>query len=118
MTLRIVMSLRPTDFADALETEVEDLDMAVKPVTEDWRRQNKVPVSVGAVVVRIKAASAAQLGGLRFNDLIVAVDRELVRDPKGLVELLAAARKAKRKKIVFMVRRSTGTAFVAVEPNW
>ncbi len=119
MELTIVLSVRPTDFADAPETEIKDVGLDVKRVTDDWRRANQLPESVaGAVVTRTRPASPARLAGLRVGDLILAVDGKAVRGPPGLVKLLGEAKKVKRTKIVLLVRRGTATTFVAVEPNW
>lgn len=119
LDLTIVMSVRPTDFADVAAVEVKDLAITVKPVTDDWRRRNGYPAGIfGAVITRIERASAAQLAGLRINDLIQAVDGQVVRDPAALKELIAAAKKAKRKRILVLVRRGTETKFIAVEGAW
>ena len=50
--------------------------------------------------------------------LIQAVDRQVVRDPASLKVLIAAAQKAKRKRILVLVRRGTETKFIAVEGAW
>jgi serine protease Do len=119
MDLTIVLTVRPVDFADAKELEVKPLGIRVKPATDDWRRRNNLPEGVqGAVVVHVERASPAQLAGLRLNDLLLAMDRTPIKDPAELAKLVAAAKKAKRAKIVLLVRRGSQTSFVAVEPNW
>ena len=119
LELTMVMSERPTDFVDAAEVEVKDIGLTVRPATDDWRRRfNLREDAQGAVVTAIERASAAQLAGVRLNDLILAVDREAVKTPERLKELVAAARKAKRRRILLLVRRGNDTRFIGVEAHW
>jgi hypothetical protein len=119
LDLEIVMGERPLDFEDAPETEIKDFGLTVKPVTDDWRRRLNLPAGLpGAVVTRMVRGLPANLAGLSLNDLIQAVDREPVADPAALKRLVDKAKKAKRKKVLLLVRRGRQTAFIAVSPNW
>jgi hypothetical protein len=119
LDLKIVMGERPLDFEDAPETELKDLGLTVKPVTDDWRRRLNLPAGLpGAVVTRLVRGHPANLAGVSLNDLIMAVDREPVADPAALKRLVGEAKKAKRKKVLLLVRRGRQTAFIAVSPNW
>jgi len=114
--VQLTLEARPLDFADAPETEIEDLGFRVKPLTQDWRRSNRLPPDLeGVVVTRLERASAAQIGGLDPGDLILKLDDKAVSDVEALKEALADARAAKRSKIVFFVRRGSGTLFVTVQ---
>jgi S1-C subfamily serine protease len=114
----LTLEARPLDFEDATETEIEDLGFRVKPVTQDWRRSNRVPADLeGMVITRTEHASAAQLGGLGIGDLILKVDDQPARDADALKKVLADARAAKRTKIVFFVRRGAATLFLTVQPE-
>ncbi len=108
--VELTLEARPLDFADAPETELEDLGFRVKPLTQDWRRSNRVPADLlGVVVTRTEHASAAQIGGLAVNDLILKLDDRPIADIDALKKALADARDAKRTKIVFFVRRGQAT---------
>jgi len=102
--LEVMLTLeeRPLDFRDAPETEVKDLGLKVKPLTQDMRR----------------GASPARLSGTQPGDLILRVDEKTVKDVKSFVALLDEARKAKKSKIVFFVRRGSETLFLAVTTDW
>ncbi|MHC4669628.1 MAG: Do family serine endopeptidase, partial [Planctomycetota bacterium] len=115
LELKLVLEARPLDFRDAPETEIEDLGLKVKPLTQDWRRTRQVPDGLSGVVVsRTARASPTQLAGLLPDDLVARVDDRPVRDVKSFLALLDAAREKKHGKIVFFVRRGTKTLFVAV----
>ncbi len=116
--VELTLEARPLDFADATETEIEDLGVRVKPLTQDWRRSNRVPADLdGLVVTRVEHASAAQIGGLDVGDLILKVDDHGVSDAAALKKALADAHAAKRAKIVFFVRRGQATLFLTVQPG-
>lgn len=117
--LTLVLEERPLDFADAPETEIEDLGLKVKPLTLDRRRTSKLPPSTtGVVVWRTARASPASLAGLRPLDLVLRIGEEQVRNPERFVALLDAARAAKRQKIVLFVRRGSETLFIPVRTGW
>jgi len=116
LKVELTLEARPLDFADAPETEIEDLGFQVKPLTQDWRRSSRVPPDLdGVVVTRMEQASAAQIGGLEPGDLILKLDDKPVADVEALKMALASARVAKRSKIVFFVRRGPATLFVTVQ---
>jgi serine protease Do len=118
LEVRLTLEARPLDFADAPETEIEDLGFRVKPLTQDWRRANRVPGELqGVVVSRMERASAAQIGGLEVGDLILKLDDKPVPDAEALRKALSDAGTAKRTRIVFFVRRGQATLFVTVQPG-
>ena len=119
MEIKLTLTERPLDFRDAPETEVEDLGLKVKPLTQDWRRTRQVPDgTTGVVVTRTARASATQLAGLRSEDLIMSVDDRPVPTVRSFLALLDTARGKKQGKLVFFVRRGAVTLFVAVTTNW
>lgn len=119
MRSTITLEERPVDWEEAREVQVESLGIHVKPLTQDRRRAMALPADAsGAVVTRIEQGSPAQLAGLRTDDLILGLDRQLVRDIPALLSALNAARDAKKEKVVLFVRRGVETAFVAITPSW
>jgi len=119
ITVQLEIGERPIDFADAPETEIGDLGISVKPATSDWLRGLRLPTDTrGVVVTRLKRGSAAGLGGLLPNDLILRLDRQPVPDVAALQARLAEARNERRERIVLFIRRGNETAFVAVSPQW
>ncbi|MCK6460894.1 MAG: PDZ domain-containing protein [Planctomycetes bacterium] len=114
----LTLEARPLDFADAPETEIEDLGFRVKPLTQDWRRSNRMPGDLeGVVVTRLDRASAAQLGGLQPGDVVLKVDDNATADVAALRKALAEARETKRTKVVFFVRRGSATTFLTIQPE-
>lgn len=115
LSVELTLEARPLDFDDATEAEIADLGLKVKPLTQDWRRSNRVPADLdGVVITRAEHASAAQIGGLGVGDLILKVDDQPVADALALRKALADARAAKRTKVVFFVRRGQATLFLTV----
>ena len=72
----------------------------------------------GALVNAVDPAGWAGLGGLRANDIILAVDEHPVKTIDDFKRLLARSRKAKKKELVLFVRRGGETTFVRIEPDW
>jgi serine protease Do len=116
LNVELTLEARPLDFADAPETEIEELGFRVKPLTQDWRRSNRVPADVGGVVVtRLERASAAQIGGLQPGDLVQKVDDNPTADVAALQKVLLDAKAARRTKLVFFVRRGSATIFLTIQ---
>ncbi|HEX5138877.1 MAG TPA: hypothetical protein VFY93_18040 [Planctomycetota bacterium] len=114
----LTLSARPLDFNDAPETEIPGLGFFVKPLTQDWRRSNRVPADAdGVVITRLERASAAQIGGLQPGDLVLKVDDHVTGDVDALRKALEDSKSAHRAKIVFFVRRGAATTFLTVQPG-
>lgn len=73
---------------------------------------------VGALVTEADHGGWAAVGGLRADDLILALDGRPVSDVENLEALLAGVRQARPRQVVFLVRRGVETRFVELEPQW
>ena len=119
LDLEMTLEERPLDFDDAPETEFEELGLRIKPLLKSWGRTRQIPEgTTGVVVVRIERASPVQLADLRAGDVVLRVDDKKVESVDSFVKLLHEAKRTKRKKIVFFVRRGTATLFLAIQPSW
>jgi len=74
--------------------------------------------TTGALVSQVDAGGWASVGGLRTDDLVLAVDGKTVREVKELEQLLRAMKEKKPGEVVFFVRRGVQTLFVEVQPTW
>ena len=119
LTLPITLTVRPLDHDEVPETQVDGLDIKVRPLTDDRRRGARLPGgATGVVVTAIARGSAAQLSGLRIADIVLSVDRKPVGDVESFRGLLEEARKAKRERVLLFVRRGLGHTFLSVAPQW
>ena len=74
--------------------------------------------TTGALVSQVDAGGWASVGGLRTDDLVLAVDGKTVREVKELEQLLRPMKEKKPGEVVFFVRRGVQTLFVEVQPTW
>jgi len=119
LQLKLTLMPRPLDFDDAPETEIEDLGFKFKPLTRDVLTRLGLPRTHGGVVVTgLTNGLPAALSGLRNSDIVLAFDDEPVKGAGSMLRLLDGARKAKKPKLSFFVRRGTKTRFVFVRTNW
>lgn len=67
------------------------------------------------MVTAIEPGSAADEAGIRRGDVIVEVDRKLVRNLDEYKKAVAAIRKG--RGVLFLVRRGDSTLFLALKPQ-
>jgi len=72
----------------------------------------------GVLVTQVDSGGWAAIGGLRTDDLILAVMGNPVSEVKSLNKMLEAVRKEKPRQVVFFVRRGISTIFIELEPAW
>jgi len=72
----------------------------------------------GALISQVDAGGWASVGGLRADDLVLAVDGKTVRDVKELEKVLRPLKGKKPDDVVFFVRRGVQTLFVELQPRW
>jgi serine protease Do len=72
----------------------------------------------GALISQVDAGGWASVGGLRADDLVLAVDGKTVRDVKELEKVLRPLKEKKPDDVVFFVRRGVQTLFVELQPRW
>jgi serine protease Do len=96
----------------ALEFRARDISYLDR-VKRRWPKE-----TTGALVSQVDAGGWASVGGLRTDDLVLAVDGKTVRDVKELEKELKPMKERKPAEVVFFVRRGVQTAFVEVQPTW
>jgi len=96
----------------ALEFRARDISYLDR-VKRQWPKE-----TAGALVSQVDAGGWASVGGLRADDLVLAVDGKTVHDVKELEQVLRPISQKKPGEVVFFVRRGVGTLFVEVQPTW
>ncbi len=115
LALKLTLAPRPAGFDETPDTEVPLVGIRVRPATQDWLRNARLPEELsGLVATRVEGASSARLAGMIAGDLILEVDQAAVADGPALVAALDAAKRAGREKAVFFVRRGAETLFLAI----
>src|SRR4029453_4965607 len=96
----------------ALEFRARDVSYLDR-VKRRWPKE-----TTGALVSQVDPGGWASVGGLRTDDLVLAVDGKTVRDVKELEQMLRPMKERKPDEVVFFVRRGVQTLFVGVQPAW
>ncbi len=119
--LEIQVKLEPTPESAQTSRTVrqKELEFAVRDVTPMDRMRNRWSQhQTGVIVTEVANGSWAQLGGLRLNDLILAINEQPVRDTKEFQQVMAHILKQRPPVVIFFVRRDNDTHFVFIEPDW
>ncbi len=104
---------KPAPKADAAQTKVSVLGLAVSPLSQALReRFDLSPDTKGVVVTDVTASGAAASKGIRPGDVIVEVSQEPVKTPAELVAKIDGARKGGRKSVLLLVQSEAGLHFV------
>jgi S1-C subfamily serine protease len=96
----------------ALEFRARDVSYLDR-VKRRWPKE-----TTGALVSQVDPGGWASVGGLRTDDLVLAVDGKTVRDVKELEQTLRPMKERKPDEVVFFVRRGVQTLFVEMQPAW
>jgi serine protease Do len=94
----------------------DDLGLAQQTLTPDLAENLGLDRNMkGVVVTQVEPSGPAAEAGLRRGDVILEVNRSVVKDVNAFQKLLAEA--GKGKSILFLVRRGDNTIFLAVKPS-
>jgi S1-C subfamily serine protease len=72
----------------------------------------------GVIVTEVASGGWAQLGGLRLNDLILAINDQPIPDTKAFQQVMQHLLQQRPPIIILFVRRDNDTHFVFIEPDW
>ena len=95
--------------------EKGELGLTVQRLTPQMAESLGLDKPEGVVVTAIEPGSAADEAGIRRGDVIVEVDRKLVRNLDEYKKAVAAIRKG--RGVLFLVRRGDNTLFLALKPQ-
>jgi serine protease Do len=70
------------------------------------------------LLTQVEAGGWASVGGLRADDLVLAVDGQHINQISDLEAQMQAVAKRHPKQVVFLVRRGAHTLFVELLPKW
>jgi len=96
----------------ALEFRARDISYLDR-VKHRWAKE-----TAGALVSQVDAGGWAAVGGLRIDDLVLAVDGNTVGGVKDLEVVLRPMKARKPGEVTFFVRRGVQTLFIEVQPSW
>ncbi|MEH6359342.1 MAG: DegQ family serine endoprotease [Amylibacter sp.] len=123
-TIKVVLSRRedaekslvlPAVSKPDAATEEETLGMMLTSLTDEVRKQLRLPEDAkGVAVVTVDEDSDAFEKGLRTGDLIAEVGQMPVERPTDVSKAVQAAKDAGRKSVLFLVRRDGNPRFVAL----
>ncbi len=101
--------------ASGAERRLDDLGMAVAPLTGELRSQLDVEDDVnGAVVTQVEPGSLAAEEGIRRGDILLQVDRNPVSSARDLEEILAEARREGREAVPALIKRGDMQRFAVL----
>lgn len=96
------------------ETE-ETLGLALKPLTDELRKQYSVQTaSEGVIITDIDPASEAAGRGVRVGDLILKVGRKNVSEVKQIDDAVKSALDDKKTSLLLLIEREGQVLFVAI----
>jgi serine protease Do len=96
---------------------LKSLGLTLAPVTDELRERFELGEGVkGVVVVDVDADSPAAENGVRPGDVVrkIGPDQAVVKTPAQVVKNVEQARKAKRKRLLFLFERDGNSRFVAL----
>jgi serine protease Do len=113
-TISVKIGELPSDPSVAMEREESSvqLGMTVRPLTPELSAQLEFDGTDGVVVTKVEAGSAADRGGIRPGDIIVAIGNVAIR---GLSDYRGKMREADLSRgVLLQVVRDGGKRFVAL----
>jgi serine protease Do len=111
-----IAELKDEEVELATTGTVEDMGLTVQTLTADLAENLGLEASLkGVVVTQVEPDGPAGEAGLRRGDVILEVNRKVVRNTSTYREALKSA--GKGKSVLFLVRRGDNTIFLAVKPS-
>jgi len=95
---------------------IESLGLTLNDVTAQSREQYKIPADVNGVLVQnVADASEAAEKGIMPGDVIVEVNQQAVKDPKGVTDIINRAKTGGRSSVLLLINREGDVRFVALK---
>jgi serine protease Do len=110
-----IAELKEEEVARAGTGTEDDLGLAVQTLSGDLAENLGLDRNLkGVVVTQVEPGGPAGEAGLRRGDVILEVNRQVVKDVNSYRKALRAV--GKGKSVLFLVRRGDNTIFLAVKP--
>lgn len=92
-----------------------ELGLALAPITPDLAKMYGLDANAeGVVIAQVDPTGPAAERGLRQGDIIVKANGEKVTDPRDVIDVVSAAKKAHKDSVLLLVRRNDGEIFIPV----
>jgi serine protease DegS/serine protease DegQ len=89
------------------------IGVEIQEITPELAESFGMPDTGGALIAGVLRGSPAERAGIRPGDVLIGVDTKAVRNPKGMLELVAGL--APGQTVAFRVRRTSGEHDLTVE---
>ncbi|MFB3892918.1 MAG: PDZ domain-containing protein [Phycisphaerae bacterium] len=117
--VKVKLETPPAPASEMKVYKDDDFEFTAREVSAFDRNDKKLSEKVqGVLIEKVEPAGWASLGGLSMGDVLMAVDGKATADVAKLQETLAAAKKNKAKRIVFLVKRGVHTLFLELTAEW
>ena len=94
--------------------ECPDWGFTVKDITRQMQISNQLRDSLGVLVVGVKRVGAADMGGLRRNDVVRQINKEPVNDLAEFAARYTELTARKEPKVLLTVGRNGATRLVVI----
>ena len=81
------------------------IGVEAQEITVDLAESFGLPDTSGALIAGVLRGSPADTGGIKPGDILLAVDGRLVKDPQGMLDLIASQKPG--ETVVFRLRRQS-----------
>ncbi len=118
---KVAVKLEPTPASAESVRPVRqrELEFTVREITPIDRMRNRWKEDQqGVLVTDIASGSFAQLGGLRADDLILAINEQPVPDTKTFQSVMQELFQQRPPVLVLFILRNRETTFAFIEPDW
>ena len=113
-TLTVTVGELKEEEVVASTTEKGDLGLTVQGITPQMAEGLGLERAEGVIIAAVEPGSPGEEAGLRRGDIILEVDRKLVRKLPDYRKAVSEIKKG--KGVLFLVRRGESTLFLALKP--
>lgn len=119
MEIAVKMEPSPASAESVKVVRQRELEFAVRDITPIDRMRNRWKEDQqGVLVTDVTNGGWAQLGGLRVNDVILAINEQPIRNTEDFQQVMRDALQKQPPVLVVFVLRERETTFAFLEPDW